>query len=233
VRLLAALLFCLAIPAAAAPSIDNGAALFTEHCAACHDHPTGRIPPHYALTHLWPDQVYRALKTGPMRQQATGLSAADLGALVLYLTHQAVGAAGPDPAANLCAKPGGPIDLAAPGWNGWGRDLENTRYQPDPGLAAADVPKLKLKWAFAYAGSQAIGLPVMVGDRLFVSAVDGHVFALDVKSGCTYWTFQAASPVKGAIAVGEIGKGITAAFFGDMIGSVYAVDAMPASKSGR
>jgi polyvinyl alcohol dehydrogenase (cytochrome) len=226
VRLLAALLFCLAIPAAAAPSIDNGAALFTEHCAACHDHPTGRIPPHYALTHLWPDQVYRALKTGPMRQQATGLSEADLGALVLYLTHQAVGAAGPDPAANLCPRPGGPIDLAAPGWNGWGRDLENTRYQPDPGLAAADVPKLKLKWAFAYGGSQAIGLPVVVGDRLFVSAVDGHVFALDAKTGCTYWTFQAASPVKGAIAVGEVGKGFVAAFFGDMTGTVYAVDAM-------
>ena len=224
-RLLAALLLCLAIPAAAAPSVDNGVALFTDHCAACHDHPTGRVPPRYALSHLGPDEVYRALKTGPMRPQAVGLSEADLAALVLYLTHQAVGAAGADPAANLCAKPGGPIDLDAPGWNGWGRDLENTRYQPDPGLAAADVPRLKLKWAFAYPGSQAVGLPVVVGDRLFVSAVDGHVFALDAKTGCTYWNFQAASAVKGAITVGKTGTGVTA-FFGDMTGTVYAVDAM-------
>jgi len=110
-KFLAALLFGFAFPAAAAPSADNGAALFTDHCAACHDHPTGRIPPHYALSHLGPDQVYRALRTGPMRPQATGLSEADLGALVFFLTHQAVGAAGSDPAANPCAKPGGPIDL--------------------------------------------------------------------------------------------------------------------------
>src|SRR6202044_2489821 len=122
---------------------------------------------------------------------------------VFFLTHQAAGAAGRDPAANMCASPGGPIDLAAPGWNDWGRDPENTRYQPDPGLAAAEVPKLELKWAFAYPGSQAVGLPVVVGDRLFVSAVDGNVFALDAKSGCTYWNFQAASAVKGAITVGK------------------------------
>jgi mono/diheme cytochrome c family protein len=34
-RLPAALLFCLAIPAAAVPSADDGAALFADHCAAC------------------------------------------------------------------------------------------------------------------------------------------------------------------------------------------------------
>jgi polyvinyl alcohol dehydrogenase (cytochrome) len=224
-RLLALLLFGLALPAAAARSADDGAALFAAHCASCHDHPTGRTPPHFVLIHLGPDRVYRALKTGPMRQQAAGLSEADLTAVVFYLTHQAVGAGGPNPAANLCAKPGGPIDLAAPGWNGWGRDPENTRYQPDPGLSAADVAKLKLKWTFAYPGSQAVGLPVVAGDRLFVSAVDGHIFALDARTGCTYWSFEAQSPVKGAIAVGQAGVGATALFFGDMTGSVYAVDA--------
>jgi polyvinyl alcohol dehydrogenase (cytochrome) len=226
-RLLAALIFGFAVPAAvAAPSVDDGAALFTARCAGCHDHPTGRTPPHFALIHLGPDRVYRAMKSGPMRQQAAGLSEVDMAALVFFLTHQAAGAAGRDPAANMCASPGGPIDLAAPGWNDWGRDPENTRYQPDPGLAAAEVPKLELKWAFAYPGSQAVGLPVVVGDRLFVSAVDGHVFALDAKTGCTYWNFQAQSGLKGAISVGPVGDGATAVFFGDLTGSVYAVDAM-------
>jgi hypothetical protein len=27
-------------------------------------------------------------------------------------------------------------------WNGWGVDLSNSRFQPQPGLAAADVAKL-------------------------------------------------------------------------------------------
>src|SRR6185437_15473097 len=96
-RLLAALILCLGVPAAAAPSVDEGAALFTARCASCHDHPTGRIPPHFVLIHMGPDRVYRAMKSGPMRQQAGGLSEADMAAVVFYLTHQAVGAAGRDP----------------------------------------------------------------------------------------------------------------------------------------
>jgi polyvinyl alcohol dehydrogenase (cytochrome) len=204
--------------AAAAPG-DKGAAVFAEHCAACHDHPTGRIPPHYVLTHMGADQVYRALRSGVMRQQAAGLGDDDLRAVVYFLTLQMAGAGERDPTVNRCKAPPGPLDLEAPGWNGWGRDVENTRYQPDPGLAAVDVPRLKLKWAFAYPGSQAVGQPVIVGDRLFVSAVNGTVFSLDAKSGCTYWSYQAESTVKGAVAVGPQG-----AYFGDMTGSVYALD---------
>ena len=55
-----------------------------------------------------------------------------------------------DTPANRCAtaKPFSP----GPGdWNGWGVDA-NSRFQPQPGLAAADVPKLKLKWAFGFPG---------------------------------------------------------------------------------
>ena len=41
-----------------------------------------------------------------------------------------------------------------PAWNGWGNGTSNNRV-PDgrqAGLTAADVPKLKLKWAFAFPG---------------------------------------------------------------------------------
>ena len=39
---------------------------------------------------------------------------------------------------------------AGPAWNGWGNGLANTRFQPAAAarLTAADVPRLKLKWAF-------------------------------------------------------------------------------------
>src|ERR1700760_12626 len=127
--LLAALIFGFAIPAPPAPSVDDGAKLFAARCAACHDHPTGRTPPHFVLIHLGPDAVYRALKSGPMRQQAVGMSDADIASVIFYLTHQVAGTGGGDPLANKCPQPGGPIDLGLPGWNGWGRDPENTRYQ--------------------------------------------------------------------------------------------------------
>jgi hypothetical protein len=42
---------------------------------------------------------------------------------------------------------------ANPTWSGWGKNTSNTRYQDTPGLAATDVPKLKLKWAFAFPGA--------------------------------------------------------------------------------
>src|SRR5262249_58016064 len=34
-------------------------------------------------------------------------------------------------------------------WAMWGADVRNTRFQSAPGIAARDVPRLKLKWAFA------------------------------------------------------------------------------------
>ena len=39
-----------------------------------------------------------------------------------------------------------------PMWNGWGDDASNRRFQnaKAAGLTAADVPKLKLKWAFGF-----------------------------------------------------------------------------------
>jgi len=226
-RLLATVGLCLAISAAHAANAPDGAKLFADRCAACHDHPQGRIPPRYILNRLWPDQVVTALTAGPMKQQAAGLSQDDIGALVFFLTRKQAGGAEPDPNANLCTTPAGPIDLDGPRWNGWGRDIENTRFQPDPGIAAQDVPRLKVKWAFAYPGGETVGQPVIVGDRLFVSSVNGRIFSLDAKTGCTYWSFKAEAPVKGAITIGaRIGKGpAAAAYFADMDAFIYAIDA--------
>jgi polyvinyl alcohol dehydrogenase (cytochrome) len=222
---------CLAVLAGrtAVAAIVDGAGLYSVHCAACHDHPHDRIPPRFILNRFGPDQVEKALTAGPMRQQAAGLSAQEIQALVSFLTGNQAGAVAADPQANLCAKPAGPIELAGSQWNGWGRDLENTRFQPDPGLEAADVPRLKLKWAFAYPGSDTVGQPVVIGDRLFVSSVTGRVFSLDARTGCTYWSFEADGPVKSAITVGPADKeggGRNLAYFGDMAGFAYAIDAM-------
>jgi polyvinyl alcohol dehydrogenase (cytochrome) len=223
VTLLLALLLCSGIASAATP--PDGPALYAGHCAACHDHPHDRIPSRYVLKRLLPDTVEAALTSGPMRQQAAGLSPGDINALAIFLTGKQPGAAEPDPAANLCTGPAGPIDLGGSGWNGWGRDLENTRYQPDPGISARDVPRLKLKWAFAYPGGETVGQPAIVGDRLFVSSVNGRVFSLDARTGCTWWSFAADGPVKTAITIGPDGKGRDLAWFADMLGAAYAVDA--------
>ena len=52
-------------------------------------------------------------------------------------------AAAPAPEKNLCATRAEPVAVGSVQWNGWGRDLSNTRYQPEPAIRAMDVPKLK------------------------------------------------------------------------------------------
>ena len=49
-----------------------------------------------------------------------------------------------------CPSPSGPVALGSVQWNGWGRGLDNTRYQPEPAIRASDVAKLALKWAYGY-----------------------------------------------------------------------------------
>ena len=45
-----------------------------------------------------------------------------------------------------------PFVPGAADWNGWGVDASGSRFQPASGIASADVPKLKLKWTFAFPG---------------------------------------------------------------------------------
>lgn len=108
------------------------------------------------------------------------------------------------PETNSCSEPAGPLALGSAQWNGWGRDLENTRYQPEPALRATDVPRLGLKWAVGFQGSVVAGQPTVVDGRLFVLSAAGRVYALDAKTGCTYWTFDAAAGTHSAIFIGEL-----------------------------
>ncbi len=131
-------------------------------------------------------------------------------------------------------------------WNGWGRDVDNTRYQPEPAIRASDVPKLGLKWAFGYQGGTEFGQPTVVDGRLFIAGSAGRVYALDAKTGCVYWTYDAAAGSRTAVSIGELGqsrrvslpkklkrtlahldviKAPSGAFFGDDSGAVYALDA--------
>jgi polyvinyl alcohol dehydrogenase (cytochrome) len=150
------------------------------------------------------------------------------------------------PEKNPCAAHADPVAVGSVQWNGWGRDPFNTRYQPEPAIRAMDVPKLSLKWAFGFQGGNEFGQPTLVDGRLFVASSAGRIYALDAKSGCTYWTYDDPAGSRTAISIGELGqskraaiprklkrtlahleviKAPSAAFFGDDTGAVYALDA--------
>jgi len=148
--------------------------------------------------------------------------------------------------ADACPTAAGPVALGSVQWNGWGRTPDNVRYQPEPAIRASDVPKLALKWAFGYSSGTEFGQPTIVDDRLFVTSSAGRVYALDAKTGCTCWMYDAAAGTRTAVTVGELArsrvaalprklkrtlahldviKAPSAAFFGDDTGAVYALDA--------
>ena len=117
-------------------------------------------------------------------------------------------------------------------WNGWSPDVTNKRYQPaeQAGLTAAQVPNLKLKWAFGFPDTiSAYAQPSLAGGRVFVGAQNGTVYALDAKTGCTYWTFRTQSAIRAAATIGSrrtaAGERAYTVYVGDQSAHVYALDA--------
>ena len=209
----------------AAAAGPDGAALYAQRCAKCHEQAQGHVPSREALADRSSTNIVMALMTGAMRPQAAGLSQAEASAIAAYLT---AGAASHAVAlhANPCRMPVGPMRLDAAGWNGWGRDLANSRYQAHAGLDSNGVAHLKLKWAFAYPGAMTWGQPTVVGGRVFVASTTGQVYALDAASGCTLWSLEVGTPVRTAISIGPGSSGHRAvAYFGDVGAVAHAVDA--------
>jgi polyvinyl alcohol dehydrogenase (cytochrome) len=210
-------------------STFDGQAIYRERCVGCHEAGATRAPDLATLRQMSPDRVLTALRSGSMSTQGEGLSAGQLDSLSRF-----VAGAAPVQATALpngaCAETSAPLAdaLARPHWNGWGVDLSQHRFQPAAmaRLGAQDVPRLKLKWAFAFPGAtRAQAQPTIMGGALFVGSQSGKVYALDADTGCTYWTFDAGAGVRAAITIGASGQGWSA-YFGDQRGNAFALDAV-------
>ncbi|MEZ5419787.1 MAG: hypothetical protein R2708_20920 [Vicinamibacterales bacterium] len=156
---------------------NAGIFAFTAKCASCHDNGTDGAPERYALNRRTPEQVLETLATGPHQGFTEGLSEWQVKVMAVYLGGRPIGAFDAGDASkmpNRCTAPAPFAPGSGSEWNGWGGDAANTRYQATPGLAADDVPKLTLKWAFGFPmGNSAYGQPIVVGGRVFVGADTG------------------------------------------------------------
>jgi polyvinyl alcohol dehydrogenase (cytochrome) len=217
----------------------NGEALYKANCANCHSQtqaaqqaPPGgpQAPNADTLRQLTPEAIVTALTFGRMQVQGISLSDDERKAVAEFLTGKRLAPPAPPVVVNRCsASPAVTNPAQGPSWNGWGNGANNTRYAKNGGLTAADLPRLKLKWAFGYAGvDSARAQPALAGGRLFVASENGEIHALDPKTGCTHWTVRARAGVRTALSVGPYktagGSGY-AVFFGDGRANVYALDA--------
>jgi polyvinyl alcohol dehydrogenase (cytochrome) len=214
----------------------KGAVVFEQHCASCHGNPSAATPAPEVMS-LWKmtaEAVYAAHADAP-HASLTGMTDNDWLEVAFYIGRRRVDIAKITDAKlmpNQC--PGNsPIgDLAAkPLWNGWGNSLTNARFQSakGAGLTAAQVPNLKLKWAFGFPGAEEVfGQPTVAGGRVFLGVDTGAVYSLDAETGCVYWSYQADAGVRTAISIGPVkGKGATkyGVYFGDIRANVYMLDA--------
>ena len=178
-------LACIALVAAgatgaAAQGVD-GAAVFAKACASCHAEGQTSAPTPTALRALPAESILNALTNGRMQVQGSTLTATERNAVALFAAGRGArdAIAATSSTENKCTASGPMANAAtAPGWNGWGNGVTNTRFASTGGISAADLPRLKLKWAFGYSGVSAAraqrrrrrrrGLPVSVttGARL-------------------------------------------------------------------
>jgi len=214
---------------ASAQQAPDGAAAFNRACATCHREGQTTAPTPAVLRQLTPEGVLNAITQGRMQVQGAALSEAERRAVAEFVAGRALATA-TTAVPNRCTTSPAMSDAATtPGWNGWGNGVANTRFAANAGLTAADLPRLKLKWAFGYAGVNAArAQPTIAGGRLFVASENGEAHALDPKTGCTYWTFRAQAGIRTGLSVGPYksasGSG-QAVYFGDVKANAYAVDA--------
>jgi len=207
----------------------SGADVYQQRCAQCHENAAAnQAPSRETLQKMSASRILRTLDFGLMMGVAYPLTREERETVANYLGTK--GSEPGPPAAAFCSAERHPLSGQSAGnWNGWSPSPANTRYQPAGGITKDQVARLKLKWAYGFAGDvTAFAEPTVLNGTIFVGSAGGVVQALEAKTGCLHWTFQANGPVRSAIVAVANGSDYSL-LFGDQIGWFYAL----AAKTGR
>ncbi len=214
------------------PATHPGRAIYEQNCASCHQGAMPKAPHQDVLRMMAPVSIIEAMNNGLMKDMAAHLSAKDRMSVAEFLTRTSLDDYQPPKAPAMCEGKAATFDMTAPpALVGWGHDTRRFTPAAVAGMKAADVPKLKLKWAFAYPASvRARSQPAAAMGALFVGSQDGTVYALDADSGCARWAKRLGGEVRTGITLEPWTDGKAPArprlFLGDISGNAYALDAL-------
>jgi outer membrane protein assembly factor BamB len=189
--------------------------VFERECTKCHGNAAvERAPIPAAIRQMPPERIYAALTTGVMKTQAANLTDEQKRRLAEYMGGRPLGSAALGDASQMPNHCTAELTFSdpskSPEWTGWGVDVRNTRFQSaeGAGLTPAQIPNLKLKWAFGFPlGVSAFGRPSVASGRVFVGSDIGYVYSLDMHSGCVYWSYQTKAGVRTAATIGRASPG--------------------------
>jgi len=204
-----------------------GRAVYEQYCAACHNQPATRAPALAALQQMSAQTLRFTLTEGIMRQQGSAVPREHFEQLIGYLA--AVDSSGDWVAGMMCKPDQRAVDLNQPvAMSMVGVDARNSRRlsAQQSGLTSADLRTLELAWAIAFPQTSGLRTSgVIVGSTLFYAPVPtGKVLALDTRSACVKWAYDAPGPLRSSPSYGDIGGGRMALIFGDARGNVHTVD---------
>ena len=158
-----------------------------------------------------------ALEAGIMRSQAQTLSAAEKHAVADFLSPRSA-----DQAIRENPCPAGPHPLPnLNGWNGWGVDLTNGRFQTTAAAGLrAEIPAPQGEMAFGVSFEFQSKPPAIIEDRVYSAQDWQRLFAR-----CPHWLpildVQAATRMRTGLNIARFGNR-NAAYFGDAETNVYA-----------
>lgn len=209
-----------------------GGSVWSETCAACHDTGAARAPARLILQQMTPEAIYKVLTAGVMVPMVETLDDTQKKAVAQYVAGRPFGAqaAAPTP---QCDGSAAAFDRGAPtSYPYWGVDPGNSHLIPADiaGVTPANVGDLELKWAFAVPNATRVrSQPAFAGGAVIFGGQDNQVRAFDEKTGCLRWSFESDAEVRTGIVVQSWDKGSPKAnplaFFGDVTGNAYAVEA--------
>ena len=171
-----------AAAASRAPARLTARAVFKRACASCHQAGQTAVPPPDALRAITPEAIVTALTNGrwpcraprsvrPSIPPSLSSSPAARPSQRPRPAHSPIAARAPRRR---------PIRRAVQAGRHGADDATNGRNVPKGGITAADLPKLKLKWAFGYNGSTSARVqPAVAGGKLFVASDNAELLALD------------------------------------------------------
>lgn len=208
----------------------DGETLYNQYCAMCHTDPTDvRTPPLEALSGYNANSIVHALTDGIMQAQAAALTEDQVVVLAEHLSNDQYDP-GETQSLARCERDMPQFELSLDSnWNGWGGDTANSRHQSAAGTAihSGNLNRLELAWAFGHEGaSTARAQPTVINGTMLMGSSSGRVYAMDMETGCNYWSFPASTEVRAAVSVAfspELDRYL--AVVADMSNRLYVLDA--------